>query len=243
MVLPADFSQLTVPEQLFVAVNRERVDRGLAPFTGLATALDERRTEGSRRGAAPAAPGPVLPLGRRRSGSARSTTASTPTTSGCTTTARTAASRGVRAARPRGAGPTATSSCTGSVRATSRWEPPSTRPATPRPVTGAGPHWPPCWPRLDAAPGTYVYTWKQRPRRPRRPGRCRHSGRSPPRSPAPGSPTPATTCTPVPDYTSICASGLDNSPACIDAVLARRSTTPTRSRASGPWCCRPTSPS
>ena len=47
MALPADFPRLTVPEQLFVAVDRERVDRGLAPFTGLTTTLDA----GARRGA------------------------------------------------------------------------------------------------------------------------------------------------------------------------------------------------
>jgi hypothetical protein len=40
MRLPADFPQLSVPEQLFVAIDRERVDRGLAPFTGLSDTLD-----------------------------------------------------------------------------------------------------------------------------------------------------------------------------------------------------------
>jgi hypothetical protein len=40
MVLPANFSQLSIPEQLFVAVDAERVDRGLAPFPGLSAALD-----------------------------------------------------------------------------------------------------------------------------------------------------------------------------------------------------------
>jgi hypothetical protein len=40
MVLPANFAQLSVPEQLFVAVNEERVDRGLAPFPGLSSTLD-----------------------------------------------------------------------------------------------------------------------------------------------------------------------------------------------------------
>ena len=46
MELPADFPELTVPEQLFVAIDRERVDRGLAPFTGLSTALDADAAEG-----------------------------------------------------------------------------------------------------------------------------------------------------------------------------------------------------
>ena len=58
MELPADFPRLTVPEQLFVAIDRERVDRGLAPFTGLTTALDADAQTGSRRRAA-ARPGPA----------------------------------------------------------------------------------------------------------------------------------------------------------------------------------------
>ena len=63
MVLPADFPRLTVPEQLFVAVDRERVDRGLAPFTGLTTALDADAQKGRRRGPA-ATPGPARPTAR-----------------------------------------------------------------------------------------------------------------------------------------------------------------------------------
>jgi hypothetical protein len=47
MVLPTDFAQLTVPEQLLVAVNLERVDRGLAPFIGLTAALDRNAQRGA----------------------------------------------------------------------------------------------------------------------------------------------------------------------------------------------------
>ena len=49
MVLPADFPQLSVPEQLFVAIDRERVDRGLPPFVGLTAQLnaDAQRGAGS----------------------------------------------------------------------------------------------------------------------------------------------------------------------------------------------------
>ncbi len=47
MVLPADYGHLSVPEQLFVAVNLERVDRGLAPFVGLTTALDQNAQRGA----------------------------------------------------------------------------------------------------------------------------------------------------------------------------------------------------
>jgi hypothetical protein len=59
MVLPADFARLSVPEQLFVAVDRERVDRGLAPFTGLTTALDADAQKGAGAARLPARPGPA----------------------------------------------------------------------------------------------------------------------------------------------------------------------------------------
>ena len=57
MALPADFPRLTVPEQLFVAVDRERVDRGLAPFTGLTTALDAGAQNGADTARLPPRPG------------------------------------------------------------------------------------------------------------------------------------------------------------------------------------------
>lgn len=39
MVLPSNWYSLTADEQMFVATNIERVDRGLPPFKGIATAL------------------------------------------------------------------------------------------------------------------------------------------------------------------------------------------------------------
>ncbi len=57
MVLPADFIHLSVPEQLFVAIDRERVDRGLAPFAGLATSLNADAQAGADRAQLPRAPG------------------------------------------------------------------------------------------------------------------------------------------------------------------------------------------
>jgi hypothetical protein len=59
MELPADFGTLTVPEQLFVAIDRERVDRGLAPFTGLTTALDADAQKGADAARLPTRPGPA----------------------------------------------------------------------------------------------------------------------------------------------------------------------------------------
>ena len=64
MLLPANFSRLTIPEQLFVAIDRERVDRGLTPFTGLATALNEG-AEGRRRAAVCPPAGPTPRSGRK----------------------------------------------------------------------------------------------------------------------------------------------------------------------------------
>jgi hypothetical protein len=47
MVLPTDFGQLSVPQQLLVAVNLERADRGLRPFAGLTAALDRNAQRGA----------------------------------------------------------------------------------------------------------------------------------------------------------------------------------------------------
>ena len=57
MALPSDFGRLSVPEQLFVAVDRERVDRGLAPFTGLTTTLDTDSRQGADAARLPTEPG------------------------------------------------------------------------------------------------------------------------------------------------------------------------------------------
>jgi hypothetical protein len=40
LTLPADFASLTIPEQLLVVIDSERVDRGLTPFAGLSARLD-----------------------------------------------------------------------------------------------------------------------------------------------------------------------------------------------------------
>ena len=56
MTLPSDFPQLSVPEQLFVAIDRERVDRGLAPFAGLTAALDADAQRGAAAAGLPPRP-------------------------------------------------------------------------------------------------------------------------------------------------------------------------------------------
>ena len=57
MVLPADFAQLSIPDQLFVAVNLERVDRGLPAFGGLTTALNRNAQRGADTANDPPDPG------------------------------------------------------------------------------------------------------------------------------------------------------------------------------------------
>jgi hypothetical protein len=57
MVLPSDFPLLSVPEQLFVAIDSERVDRGLPPFTGLTAALDADAQRGAAAANLPPRPG------------------------------------------------------------------------------------------------------------------------------------------------------------------------------------------
>ena len=57
MALPANFPELGVPEQLLVVLDRERVDRGLPPFTGLSSALDATAQQGADRADLPPDPG------------------------------------------------------------------------------------------------------------------------------------------------------------------------------------------
>jgi hypothetical protein len=57
LVLPAGFAQLTVPEQLFVVLDRERLDRGLAPFAGMSAALVADAQKGAATAGLPPRPG------------------------------------------------------------------------------------------------------------------------------------------------------------------------------------------
>ena len=57
MVLPPGFGSMPVAEQIFVAVNLERVDRGLPPFAGMTTALDANAADGAAAANDPPDPG------------------------------------------------------------------------------------------------------------------------------------------------------------------------------------------
>jgi hypothetical protein len=62
MVLPADFGRLSIPDQLFVAINLERMDRGLPVFGGLTTALDRNAQLGADDANDPPDPGQAYDL-------------------------------------------------------------------------------------------------------------------------------------------------------------------------------------
>jgi hypothetical protein len=51
MVLPSNWFELTPAEQLFVATDLERTVRGLAPFAGLTSSLDQAAATGAAQGA------------------------------------------------------------------------------------------------------------------------------------------------------------------------------------------------
>ena len=53
MVLPSNWFSLTPAEQIFVATNLERVDRGLSPIPALTTQLDQDAQTGAQRGTDP----------------------------------------------------------------------------------------------------------------------------------------------------------------------------------------------
>ncbi len=56
MVLPTDWAQLTPAEQLFVSTNLERTVRGMAPLSGMATALDQASLSAAGQNSDPTAP-------------------------------------------------------------------------------------------------------------------------------------------------------------------------------------------
>ncbi len=57
MVLPGNWASLTGAEQLFVLLNLERVNRGLAPIVGLSSSLNQLAAQGAAAGTDPSFPG------------------------------------------------------------------------------------------------------------------------------------------------------------------------------------------
>ena len=57
MVLPAGFANLSVPDQLLVAINSERTARGLQPFASLVSSLNAASQKGALSDSDPGSPG------------------------------------------------------------------------------------------------------------------------------------------------------------------------------------------
>jgi hypothetical protein len=220
MVLPANFAQLSVPEQLFVAVNEERVDRGLAPFPGLSSALDRGAQQAAMSAQLPARLGDGYSevnqewIGAVDNGldadyqwmyfdgpNSGVPQCSRSQTSGCWADRRIVLHRFGAGRLVMGAG----------------WDPsgdnsPGDRGGSSLAATLAL--------ATSGDGGTYAYTWKE----------ALTAMAVGTLQPLPGIPSsesdtgisdPSTNIEPVPDYTEICASsGLDDSPTCLNAVLA-----------------------
>jgi hypothetical protein len=218
MVLPANFSHLTVPEQLFVAVNRERIDRGLAPFTGLATALDVKAQKGADALQLPPRPGKAYPsVGTEwinavdngldadyqwmyNDGADSGVPGcSDRKTSGCWADRHIVLHRFGSDHLAMGAGFNASGDTT--------------------PGDQGGSSLAALFAVNAARPSTYAYTWKDALTATTA-GTLRPLRSIPSTESGTGIPDPHNNVAPMPDYTSTCANGLDNSPACIDAALA-----------------------
>lgn len=217
MSLPSDFPRLTVPEQLFVAVDRERVDRGLSPFTGLTTALDAQARTGADAARLPPRPGPAYGsvatewIGDVDNGldadfewlyddgpNSRVPGCSGHETSGCWADRQIVLNRFGTRHLVMGAAFDPTSAASGGDRGGSSLA------ATLATSTRAGP---------------YTFTWKQALA-------AMSAGRLQPLKAIPSSESdtgfrdPSHNVTPVPNYIRLCAAGgLDNSPTCIGAAL------------------------
>jgi hypothetical protein len=217
MALPADFASLTVPEQLFVAVDRERVDRGLAPFAGLTTALDAGAQKGADGARLPPRPGAAYAsvatewIGDVDNGldadfqwlyndgpDSGVPGCSANETSGCWADRQIVLNRFGARHLVMGAafdptGDTSSQDRGGSSLAA---------------TLAASSHG-----------GRYAYTWKQALAT-MSAGTLRPLRAIPSSESATGIANPANNMAPVPDYTRVCAEGgLDNSPTCMGAVL------------------------
>ena len=218
MVLPADFAQLSVPEQLFVALNRERVDRGLAPFAGLTAALDANAQKGAGTAALPPGPGHDYAavsaewIGAVDNGldadyqwmyddgpNSGVPDCSTTQTSGCWADRQIVLQRFGSRDLVMGAAFDANGDISSGDKGGSSLA-----------ATLA----------VDTHPGPYVYSWRDALDATER-GTLRPLRTVPASESNAGVADPAGNVQPDPDYTRICSgNGVDNSPSCIDAALA-----------------------
>ena len=221
MVLPSDFAQLSVPEQLFVAIDRERVDRGLAPFAGLDAALDVQAQNGADHSALPRPPGRAFRAVSTEwigdvdngldadfqwmyddgpgNGVPGCTSAKT---SGCWADRGIVLARFANASRP--------SLVMGAAYDPDGDASPGDRGGSSLAATLAV---------ANARAMTYSYTWKQALES-MAAGVLRPLHGIATSESDTGIPDPTANIAPVPDYTGVCTGGIDDSAACIEAVLA-----------------------
>jgi hypothetical protein len=219
MVLPSDFPRLSVPEQLFVAIDRERVDRGLTPFTGLAAALDVDSQRGADAAQLPSRPG--------RAYTSVATEWIGAVENGLDADYQWMYDDGPHSGVP-GCSGTQSSGCwadrqilldrfgSGHLVMGAAFDPTGdTSLGDQRGSSLAA-----MLAVASARTGAYTYTWKKALA-------AMAAGRLQPLRSVPSSesdtgiPDPAANVAPAPDYARVCAAGgLDDSPGCIDAVLA-----------------------
>ncbi len=217
MALPSGFAQLSVPEQVFVALNRERVDRGLAPFVGMTAALDANAQKGAGTATLPPRPGRDYPtvdaewIGAVDNGldadyqwiyndgpNGGVPNCTDDHTSGCWVDRKIVLERFASRHLVMGVAydPTGDTS-------------PGDRGGSSLAATLA----------VNGQPGPYLYSWDTADWPPRRRARCGLSGPFPRRSRTPALPTRRTTCLRIPTSpASVAGTGLDNSSSCINAA-------------------------
>ncbi len=247
MVLPSDFPRLTIPEQLFVAIDRERVDRGLPPFIGLDTALDATAQTGADSAQLPPRPGHTYTstvtewIGAVDNGldadyqwmyedgpNSGVPGCSDTQSSGCwadrqSVLGRLGSHHLVMGAGFDPSGDTSSGDRGGSSLAAILAVSSSRSSRSP-------PRSPDSRARHTPTPGT-------KPWRRRRPGGWRHSARFPPPSPRPASPTPVRTSHRCPTTRVRAQRAASTPPPRASRPFSPRSTTRTRWKESGPWSC------
>jgi hypothetical protein len=218
MRLPAGFTRLSVPEQLLVAIDRERVDRGLAPFAGLSATLDQNAEKGATTAQLPVSPGPPY--------SSVATEWIGAVTNGLDADYQWLYNDGPGSGTP---------GCTARHKA-GCWADRKLvlgRFGSPHLVMGAafdptgdispgdlgGTSLAATLAATDRVAGPYAYTWKQAQASMSR-GTFRPLSRLPSSESFSGIADPAHNVPPTPDYTKVCSGGIDNSARCIAAVLA-----------------------
>jgi hypothetical protein len=215
--IPADYGRLSVPIQLFIAIDAERVDRGLPPFTGLTAALSAVAQSGADLAQAPPDPGssyadPAMEWIGAVSG-------------GLDADYEWVYDDGPGAGVP-GCGSGGGSGCwndrhalLGSFRSGTLVMGAAVNPTADTGSDKGGPSVAVVV-ATTGQPGSYVYTWAQAQADIAR-GTLRPTPSAPANQSATGIADPAHTVPASPDYTQVCApSGIDSSPACLAQVLA-----------------------